>query len=46
MRSALRHPMAWWAILALGMLPLAWLEAERWLEIALCSERTLRPSAR
>jgi sulfoxide reductase heme-binding subunit YedZ len=25
MRAALRHPMAWWAILALGMLPLAWL---------------------
>ena len=25
MRAALRHPMAWWVILALGMLPLAWL---------------------
>jgi sulfoxide reductase heme-binding subunit YedZ len=30
MRAALRHPMAWWAILALGMLPLAWLILQTW----------------
>ena len=25
MRAALRHPLAWWGVLALGLLPLAWL---------------------
>ena len=25
MRAALRHPLAWWAVLAWGLLPLAWL---------------------
>jgi sulfoxide reductase heme-binding subunit YedZ len=30
MRQALRHPAAWWALLALGLLPLAWLGAQIW----------------
>ena len=25
MRVALRHPIAWWALLSMGLLPLAWL---------------------
>ena len=30
MRQALRHPAAWWALLAMGLLPLAWLVAQIW----------------
>ena len=30
MRTALRHPMAWWAVLAVGLLPLAWLVLQTW----------------
>jgi sulfoxide reductase heme-binding subunit YedZ len=30
MRQALRHPAAWWAVLVLGLLPLAWLGGQIW----------------
>ena len=30
MRQALRHPAAWWALLVLGLLPLAWLGGQIW----------------
>lgn len=30
MRQALRHPAAWWALLVLGLLPLAWLGWQIW----------------
>ena len=30
MRQALRHPAAWWALLTLGLLPLAWLGGQIW----------------
>ena len=29
-RQALRHPAAWWALLVLGLLPLAWLGGQIW----------------
>lgn len=28
MRAVLRHPLAWWLLLAMGLLPLAWLMAQ------------------
>ncbi len=30
MRQALRHPATWWALLVLGLLPMAWLGGQIW----------------
>ena len=32
MRQALRHPATWWALLVLGLLPMAWLGGQIWQE--------------